>query len=112
MHTLIPTIGLWYQDKSQQMTFEVVALDDAAKTIEVQFIDGELAEFDTDAWNTMLLDNIEVPEDWRNAYELCTEDYPDPDAPLHPENWDGPIINIETDIINGISDNEGHNKPY
>jgi len=55
-----PIEGTWYWhlDKGQQ--FFVVAVDRAERTVEVQYFDGDLKEFDFDAWNHM---NIEICEE-------------------------------------------------
>ena len=88
----------------QSITFEVVAIDDTAETVETQLIDGALAEYDLENWQELLLEEIPEPEDWRNAYELSSEDYLNPDDTIHPEDWSGPISMIETDIVNGVLD--------
>lgn len=100
----IPQIGNWYKEIQQGIMFEVVAVDESEQTIETQLIDGAITEYDFDSWNDMLLEEMEEPEDWRNAYELSSEDYLNPDDTIHPEDWNGPISMIETDIINGVLD--------
>lgn len=97
-------IGIWYQDMQSGSQFEVVAVDDAAQTIEAQLLDGEICEYDFETWNEMLLHPIDAPEDWRHAYELSLEDGLDPDLPYHPYNNDNPLDSIESDIINGLDD--------
>lgn len=99
-----PQIGCWYKDLQQGTLFEVVAVDDAAQTIETQLIDGEVAEYDFENWDELLLEESSEPEDWRNAYELSHEDYLDPDDTIRPENWSGPVNTIESDIVNGMTD--------
>jgi hypothetical protein len=104
MATFIPLVGKWYKDIQQSIIFEVVAVDDAAQTVETQLIDGAISEYDLETWQEMLLEEIAEPEDWRNAYELSSEDYLDPDDTIHPEDWNGPVRMIETDIVNGVLD--------
>ena len=100
----IPQVGNCYREIQQGIMFEVVAVDESEQTIETQLIDGAVTEYDFDNWNDMLLEEMEEPEDWRNAYELSSEDYLNPDDTIHPEDWNGPIAMIETDIVNGIFD--------
>ena len=100
----IPQVGNWYREIQQGAMFEVVAVDHAEQTIETQLIDGAVTEYDFDNWNDMLLEEVEEPEDWRNAYELSSEDYLNPDDTIRPEDWNGPVSMIETDIVNGIYD--------
>lgn len=104
MNTTIPQVGKWYKDIQQSIMFEVVAVDDAAQTVETQLIDGAISDYDLDTWQEMLLEEIPEPEDWRNAYELSSEDYLNPDDTIHPEDWNGPVRMIETDIVNGVLD--------
>ncbi len=56
-------IGRWYSDREGRL-FEVVALDDAEATIEVQHQDGTLEEFDSRSWLELLPQAAEPAEDW------------------------------------------------
>jgi hypothetical protein len=100
----IPHVGRWYKDIEQNTVFEVVAIDIPEQTIETQLLDGAVTEYDFENWRDMSVEEIEEPEDWRNAYELSSEDSLNPDETIHPENWNGPINTIETDIVNGVLD--------
>lgn len=99
-----PQVGCWYQDLEQRTIFEVVAVDDLEQTIETQMLDGAIEEFDFDSWQELIVEEVEEPEDWRNAYELSQEDNIDPGATIYPEDWNGPLANIESDIIHGVLD--------
>ena len=101
---LSPTIGAWYKDLQTHALFEVVDWDPGNLTIEVQFLDGEVAEYDLDAWREMVLQAIEAPEDWRNAFELDDADMLDPDLPMHPEDWGNPVNSIEPSAMYGVED--------
>lgn len=104
MKQTTPQVGRWYRELQQGSIFEVVAVDEMEQTIETQLIDGAVEEFDFDNWQELLLEEIEAPEDWRNAYELSSEDYMDPDDTIYPEDWNGPVSGIESDIVNGVFD--------
>lgn len=104
MAIIRPQVGNWYKELDMGQTFEVVAIDDDSATIEAQLIDGELCEYDLDSWRQLNLENIEEPEDWRNAFELSDDDYRHLDDTIIPESWNSPINEIETDVINGILD--------
>jgi hypothetical protein len=104
MKMLNPTVGKWYKDLQTGALFEIVAFDAQALTIETQFLDGEVAEFDLDGWREMYLEGIEAPEDWRTAFELDDEDLIDPDLPYHPEDWRNPLSFIEPEFIHGLDD--------
>jgi len=104
MKMLKPVIGRWYKDLQTSALFEVVAWDDEAHTIETQYLDGEITEYDLDAWREMFLEAVEAPEDWRTAFELDDEDLIDPDLPYHPEDWRNPLSFIEPEFIHGLDD--------
>jgi hypothetical protein len=104
MKLLGPKVGEWYKDIQTGDEFEVVAWDAEKLLIETQHIDGEVSEHDLDSWRELLLVTIEEPEDWRNPFELDSEDCLDPDLPFHPEDWSGPINGIEPEFMRGVED--------
>ena len=104
MNRLLPEIGCWYKEIQQGFIFEVVAYDEAADSIETQYLDGAVSGFDMDAWRELTLDRVEEPEDWRNGYELSDEDGSDPDEPIRPENWSGVLSAIEPDFTAALDD--------
>ena len=104
MKLLSPVVGGWYKDIQTAALFEVVAWDPTAHTIETQHLDGEVGEYDLDAWREMLLIRAEAPEDWRAGYELDDDDALDPDLPYHPEDWNNPLNFIEPEFMHGVDD--------
>jgi len=83
MTTVEPIIGSWYKDLETNLKFNVVAIDESDDTIEVQYLNGDIGEFDTETWYTSTFDAIEDPEDWSAAYgEMEIDDlgYSDNDA--------------------------------
>ncbi len=104
MKMLSPVVGGWYKDLQSSMLFEVVAWDPEDHTIEAQYLDGEVTEYDLDAWRQLLLQRVEAPEDWRTAFELDDEENIDPDLPFHPEDWNNPLNSIEPDTMYGVED--------
>ena len=101
---LSPVVGGWYKDLQSEALFEVVAWDPANHTIEAQYLDGEVTEYDLDAWRELTLQAAAAPEDWRAAYELDDEDSLDPDLPFHPQDWSNPLNMIEPDAMYGVED--------
>ncbi len=95
MYRLMPTVGSWHQDLETGYVFEVVAVDDATGTIEIQFIDGEVDEYDLESWSELQLVPAAEPEDWCAAYEMNREDRIESDFIQRPENWSGPLAEIE-----------------
>ena len=104
MASQVPVIGAWYQDATEDEIFEVVAVDEHAGSIEVQYVDGEVSEIDLDTWQQLLLLAAEPPEDWRGSYELSNEDSLSSDDVYVPENWNDPLMDIDSDTIYGLDD--------
>jgi hypothetical protein len=83
-----PVIGSWYKDVENNLTFKVVALDEEDDSIEVQFANGDISEYDNDTWYNATFDYIEAAEDWSAAYgEIEADDlgYSDPDTHKKPD---------------------------
>ena len=76
MNAMQPIVGQWYRGVTNEL-FEVVAVDDADETIEIQFFDGTVTEMDFDTWNEQLFDRMldaaDAPEDWSGAVDVETE---------------------------------------
>jgi hypothetical protein len=66
-----PVIGNWYKTDDDS-TFEVIAVDE--DTIEVQYFDGGIEEYDLAAWNEMAVEEIEPPEDWSGPFDDLEKD--------------------------------------
>lgn len=100
MSKLNPVIGNWYQNAELGSIFEVVALDEDEETIEVQHLDGEVEEYDLDAWRELPIAAVAPPEDWRSGFELSREDAADPDDTAQPpEDWVDAVDHLEADSI-------------
>lgn len=69
MSDVDPIIGNWYRNQETSNDFEVVALDEDAQTIEIQYFDGEVEELDLDAWYELAIETIEAPEDWSGPFD-------------------------------------------
>ena len=74
MSDVDPIIGNWYRNEETGNDFEVVALDEDAQTVEIQYFDGELEELDLDAWYELPLETIETPEDWSGPFDELEAD--------------------------------------
>lgn len=88
-----PVIGSWYKDVENDLTFKVVAIDESNDDIEVQYMDGDIGEYDKDTWYSSTFDFVEAPEDWTAPFgEIESDDlgYSDPDTHTKPdqENMD------------------------
>jgi hypothetical protein len=72
-------IGDWYLSEDNREQFEVVALDDTSGTIDVQFIDGSIGEFDLETWSQMEISPCPPPEDAMGPYESEFDEIDDTD---------------------------------
>lgn len=91
-------IGLWYETADNNDRFEVVAMDDANHTIEIQHFDGTLEDIDYEAWSQMGVQKSAPPDDDSGAFD---SEPPDQDAQeiLHGAmpmgSWGEPLPDIE-----------------
>ncbi|MEE4278217.1 MAG: DUF6763 family protein [Halieaceae bacterium] len=100
----LPQIGHWYQDCDTNLVFEIVATDRDEGTVQVQYLGGEITDFDLESWAMMNLRAAAEPEDWRSAFELDADIAPDPDEAFHPLQWANPLSRIEPEAMVGIDD--------
>ncbi len=92
-----PEIGGWYQDIDGS-SLCIIAVDEDDRTIEVQYFEGEIEEYDLDTWYQMNLAEVAPPEDWSGSFDDLEQDQRgDPDKVIHPEDWDGPLSRIEAE---------------
>lgn len=104
MASQVPIIGAWYEDATDDEIFEVVAVDEHAGSIEIQYVDGEVSEIDLDTWQQLVLFEAEAPEDWRASYALSNEDSLSSDDIFIPDNWNDPLQDMDSDTIYGLDD--------
>ena len=84
-NSLSPVIGQWYRlpDADKGQIFQVIDIDDAEQSVEVQYFDGNIEELPTDAWHTRVFESCAAPEDWTGPYDNIRRDdlgYSDTDA--------------------------------
>lgn len=99
MNSNSPEVSAWYQDLASGSLFEVVAIDEASDTIEIQMVDGEVGEYDSATWKQLYLTPAEAPEDWRSPYEINLEDNSYSDQAFVPENFSGALSDLEPDLM-------------
>ena len=93
MSDLDPIVGNWYKNVEEETEFEVVAVDEDAQTVEIQYFEGEVEEIDLDSWYEMVLEPIEPPEDWSGAYDQMEPDDLDYDTTGN-ENKEDPLKDL------------------
>ena len=74
MSDLDPIVGNWYKNLEDETEFEVVAVDEDAQTVGIQYFDGEVEELELDSWYELVLEPISPPEDWSGAYDQMEPD--------------------------------------
>lgn len=90
-----PVIDDWYRD-SMGRTMKVVAFDSDEKTVEVQYFEGEIDEFDLDDWYQLGMVAIAPPEDWSGPFDdLVHDDLGSTEQPMVPVDWNGPADEME-----------------
>jgi len=72
----LPEIGTWFR-VGEGKTFEVVAVDDKDRTVEIQHFDGTVEEVDVDSWRQLGAEPIQAPEDWSGSLDVDTVDLPE-----------------------------------
>jgi hypothetical protein len=78
----LPSLESWYQDVETGRVFRVVAVDEENDSIDIQFDNGDIGDFDFASWRESTLVPIEPPEDWSAAFDGVEVDdlgYTDPD---------------------------------
>jgi hypothetical protein len=71
---LDPIVGNWYLHLDKGEPFQIVAIDDTARTIELQHFDGDIEECEFDEWRVMDLELAEEPEDWTGPVDDVEKD--------------------------------------
>lgn len=83
-----PVLSRWYKDVENDLTFTVVAIDEKDESIEVQYLNGDIGEYDNDVWYDSTFDYVEAPEDWSAPYggvEMDDLGYSDTDKHTKPD---------------------------
>lgn len=92
-----PIIGNWYCHFDKGQRFFVVAIDEGAKTVEVQHFDGNLEEFDIADWYELDIDTCEAPENWSGPLDVGNiEDLGNSVTDTRASDWDDPLDEFET----------------
>lgn len=51
MASFFPAVGSSFQELTTGLIFEIIAVDEQNDTMEVQYQDGDIAEFDKESWS-------------------------------------------------------------
>lgn len=92
-----PLVGSWYEDTLGRR-HEVVAYDEDAELVEVQYFDGVISEYELGDWQERVMVEIAPPEDLGGAFDDLTEDdFGDTERPRRPQDWDGVWSELDKD---------------
>ena len=69
-----PIIGSWYKDVENNLKFKIVNIEDDSDSIEVQYLNGDIGEYDHESWYASTFDYIEDPEDWSAPFDEIEDD--------------------------------------
>lgn len=69
-----PIVGCWYHRPEKAQKFQVVAVDETAETVEIQYFDGTVDEFELAVWPSLEAEPIEPPEDWTGPLDDVEKD--------------------------------------
>ena len=88
-----PIIGNWYRHLDKGQMFQVVQFDDSEGLIELQHFDGDIEEVTLAIWKTLDLELAEAPEDWTGPMNDIERDdlgYSS-DTRMSRKDWDDPL---------------------
>jgi hypothetical protein len=86
-----PIIGAWYHHPEKAQKLKVSALDDHTATVEIQYFDGSIDELDLDTWYGLDMERIEPPEDWTGPMDNIEKDDLNPvGTEMQREDWEAP----------------------
>lgn len=112
-----PQIGQWYAHTDKGASFQVVGRDDQSRTIEIQYVDGDVDEVDAEAWATLALERAEPPEDETapmddietddlgySETDMSEADWQETLRPLRvqPESWEDTALEDEGDPLGEV----------
>jgi hypothetical protein len=86
-----PVINQWYHYPQKAQKFQITAIDGRAETVEIQYFDGNLDEFDLTTWYALEMERVEEPEDWTGPMDnLETDDLNQVGTEMLREDWAAP----------------------
>lgn len=94
-----PIVGNWYRHLDKGQMFRVVAFDKEDATIELQHFDGDIEEVSFSSWSNMDLELAEAPEDWTGPLDDIEADdlgYSS-DTVMSGKDWRAPLEEIRRD---------------
>lgn len=94
-----PAVGNWYRHLDKGQLFQVVAFDESEGMIELQHFDGDIEEVTRAAWRAMDIEVAEAPEDWTGPLDDIERDdlgYSS-DTGMSGRDWRAPLEEVPDD---------------
>ena len=83
-----PVVGQWYENVEEDEQFRVIAVDEDALLVEVEYLDGDTEELDMDTWAEFDLERIDQPEGWSGDDLEDEDEDEDDDEDDEDDDWD------------------------
>ena len=91
-----PIVNSWYHYPEKAQKFFVSALDDHSRTVQVQYFDGTIGEFTLDEWYEFDIERIEAPEDWTGPMDnIEKDDVTSSGTEMSRDDWDAPFNELD-----------------
>jgi hypothetical protein len=91
-----PAVGQWYENVEENEQFRVIAVDEDALLVEIEYLDGDIEELDMDTWAEFDLEKISQPEGWSGA-DLDDDEDEDDDDDEEDDDWDEDDDDLDDD---------------
>ncbi len=96
-HRLRPEVGQWYGHLDKGQKFEVVAYDPDERVVEVQYFDGAVEEYELEEWFELDIEAVAEPENWTGPLDdVEPDDLEDRGSDLDPEDLDAEASEFRT----------------
>ena len=87
-HNLKPVTGQWYRHLDKGQTFRVLSVEKDEDLIEIQHFDGDLEELEFAGWFDMDLEQAAEPEDWTGPIDdVETDDLGYSETAMSEPDW-------------------------
>jgi len=91
-----PIIGNWYCHLDKGQRFRVVAMDEESQTVEVQYFDGNVDEYELEIWYQLNIEPCEAPENWSGPLDIDNlDDLGTEITDTSRSDWDEPLNEFE-----------------
>ena len=97
-HRLTPEVGQWYGHLDKGQKFEVVAYDPDERAVEVQYFDGSVEEYDLEEWFELDIETVAAPENWTGPLDdVEPDELEDQGSDLEPGQLDEEASEFRTE---------------